>query len=113
MVSLLHFMTDADDPHGIVARFRGALAPGSYLALTHVVPFEAERIAGLHRVYDQTTTPGGKTRTPAEVERFFDGFKLVEPGLVWLPLWRPDADSDLPEDPERIGMLGGVGRKLG
>jgi S-adenosyl methyltransferase len=113
MVSLLHFITDDDDPSGIIARFRDALAPGSYLALTHVVPFEAERVAGLHRVYDKTTTPGGQTRTREEVERLFDGFELVEPGLVWLPLWRPDRPSDVPDDPERIGMLAGVGRKIG
>ncbi|MDT4986141.1 MAG: hypothetical protein QOI74_235 [Micromonosporaceae bacterium] len=111
MVSLLHFLTDDDDPAGIVARFRDALAPGSYLALTHVVPFEAERVAGLHRVYDTTTTPGGQTRTREQIERLFEGFELVEPGLVWLSLWRPDRATDVPHDPERIGMLAGVGRK--
>src|SRR5262249_25851907 len=71
MVSVLHFLTDDEEPVDIVARFRDVLAPGSYLALTHVVPFEAERVAGLHRVYDRTTTPGGQTRTREEIERFF------------------------------------------
>ena len=41
--------------------------------------------------------------------RFFDGFELVEPGLVYLPLWRPDGQP--PENPERAWFYAGVGRK--
>jgi hypothetical protein len=41
------------------------------------------------------------------VERFFDGFDLLEPGLVEIQLWRPDdRESMLPG-----GFYGGVGRK--
>jgi hypothetical protein len=43
----------------------------------------------------------------------FDGFTLVEPGLVWLPEWRPDAPEDVPEDPSEYWALVGVGRRGG
>ena len=43
--------------------------------------------------------------------RFFDGFELVEPGLVYVPLWRPDSPEDVPEDPARFWCQAGVGRK--
>ena len=64
---------------------------------------EAEDLVEISR---QTTTPM-TLRTADEIARFFDGFDLVEPGLVWAPLWRPDGPA--PEDPQRSGNLAGVG----
>ena len=43
--------------------------------------------------------------------RYFDGFDLVEPGLVFIPQWRPDSPAEVPDDPHRYGNLVGVGRK--
>ncbi|WP_127358636.1 SAM-dependent methyltransferase [Actinacidiphila soli] len=42
---------------------------------------------------------------------FFDGFDLLEPGLVQVPLWRSDGPLPDPEDLRRIGFYGGVGYK--
>jgi hypothetical protein len=42
--------------------------------------------------------------------RLCDGFTLAEPGLVWIPEWRPDSPDDVPEDPARYWALVGVGR---
>jgi hypothetical protein len=52
-------------------------------------------------------------RTRAEITRFFDGLELVEPGVAWLPLWRPAADDpqDFRDRPELSVGFGGVGRK--
>jgi hypothetical protein len=66
----------------------------------------AEMGARVERLYQQTTA-FMVTRTRAQVERFFDGVDLVDPGLVEIQLWRPD-------DPNSIlpgGFYGGVGRK--
>ena len=58
----------------------------------------------------------GRTGTPIflrsreELMAQFDGFTLVEPGLVPLPLWRPDSPDDVDPRPERFGALAGVGR---
>jgi hypothetical protein len=47
------------------------------------------------------------TRTHAQVERFFDGFDLLDPGVVEIQRWRPDdPTSTLPG-----GFYGGVGRR--
>jgi hypothetical protein len=43
-------------------------------------------------------------RPLAQVTAFFDGFELVEPGLVQAPLWRPDGRPPRPRDLEKIGM---------
>jgi S-adenosyl methyltransferase len=117
LMAILHFVPDEEDPYGIVARFRDALPAGSYLALSHGtrdIPARpdmspeamAEMGAKVERLY-QLTTASLVTRTHAQVERFFDGFDLLDPGLVEIQLWRPDeTDSLLPG-----GFYGGIGRK--
>ena len=117
LMAILHFVPDEQDPYGIVARFRDALPAGSYLALSHGtrdIPARtdmspeamAEMGAKVERLY-QLTTASLVTRTRAQVERFFDGFDLLDPGLVEIQLWRPDeADALLPG-----GFYGGVGRR--
>jgi S-adenosyl methyltransferase len=117
LMAILHFVPDDEDPYGIVARFRDAMAAGSYLALSHGtrdIPARpdmspeamAEMGAKVERLY-QLTTASLVTRTHAQVERFFDGFDLLDPGLVEIQLWRPDeAGALLPG-----GFYGGVGRK--
>jgi hypothetical protein len=117
LMAILHFLPDEEDPFGIVARFRDALPAGSYVAVSHGtrdIPVRpdmspeamAEMGAKVERLY-QLTTSSLVTRSRAQVERFFDGFDLVDPGLVEIQLWRPDeSDSLLPG-----GFYGGVGRK--
>jgi hypothetical protein len=117
LLAILHFVPNDQDPHGIVARFRDLLPAGSYLALSHsttdvpvrpdMTPAEmAEMGTKVQRLYQMTTTlivP----RTRTQVERFFDGFDLVDPGLVEIQRWRPDRQSSLLPG----GFYGGVGRK--
>jgi hypothetical protein len=117
LVAILHFIPDDQDPLGITARFRDALPSGSYLAISHAtrdVPVRpdmsaevmAEMGSRVERLYQQTTAYIS-TRTHAQVEQFFDGFDLLNPGLVEIQLWRPDdSNSMLPG-----GFYGGVGRK--
>jgi hypothetical protein len=112
-VSVLHFITDEEDPYGIVAAFRDAVVPGSYLAVSHITPPErnaqaADRAAGVY-AKKKATSPA-VLRSPKEIMSLFDGYELVEPDLVYLPQWRPN----LPEavrDPDSVWMLAGVGRK--
>jgi hypothetical protein len=110
MVALLHFVSDEDDPHGFIARFRNAVAPGSYLALSHGTadhdPISAAKIIQLYR---QTPTPM-TMRSRAEVEALLEGFDLVEPGVVYLPQWRPDSPQGAEENPALFAGLVGVGR---
>ncbi|MFC0532103.1 SAM-dependent methyltransferase [Phytohabitans kaempferiae] len=103
-----------DEAYEAVAAIRDVLAPGSYIAITHVVPdgFEGSGVQTSLQVYRQrTTTPAG-LRTRDEILRFFDGFHLVDPGLVWVTEWRPASDDprDFSDDPASSSMLAGVGR---
>lgn len=110
IVAVTHFIPDSDDPAGLVARLRDALAPGSYLVLSQASDegrTEEERAEG-RAVYQQTDNPLS-ARDRATLLPWFDGFELIDPGLVWVPLWRPDPTDDT-EDAERVVFLGGVGR---
>ncbi|WP_433888141.1 SAM-dependent methyltransferase [Streptomyces sp. CA-111067] len=115
LVAVLHFLPDADDPHAIVATLRDALAPGSVLVVTHAtlddIP-DASVQRSAAEVYQRTATPL-LMRTTAEVERFFDGFELVDPGVVPLPYWRPGPDltPSGEDDPAVLHGLAGVGLK--
>jgi hypothetical protein len=117
LMAILHFIPDDEDPVGIVARFRDALPTGSYLAISHGsrdIPARpdmsaeemAEMGAKVEQLY-QLTTASLLTRTRAQVERFFDGLELVEPGLVEIQLWRPDEQGSILPG----GFYGGVACK--
>ncbi len=110
---VLHFIGDADDPWHIVATFRDALAPGSYLVLGAPTNESRPMVAqATEKVYNRSISTRAQVRSRAEILRFFDGFDLVDPGLVYIPEWRPDSPDDVPEDPSRIWILAGVGRRL-
>ena len=113
MLWVLHFVPDSWDPVSIMARYRDRLAPGSYLAISHVTTDgdptgQAETV----ELYARTPDPV-HFRSHAEVLRFFAGFELVEPGLVGSALWRPSGPGDTSNYPEMNSIsYGGVGRKL-
>jgi len=114
LVAILHFITDEENPAGIVATLRDALPAGSYLALSHgTLDFhpsdDAEMVAA---GYKNATAPL-VLRTRERASAFFDGFDLLEPGLVQAPLWRPDGGRPRPKDLAKIGIYAGVGRKAG
>jgi SAM-dependent methyltransferase len=111
LVAVLHFIPDADDPYQIVATLRDALAPGSYLVICHTCRDADPELAATGEVaYRSRVDAQVVGRTREEIARFFDGFTLIDPGLVWLPEWRPGRAEDVPEHPERFWGLVGVGR---
>ncbi|WP_067963901.1 SAM-dependent methyltransferase [Nocardiopsis trehalosi] len=90
LVGILHHLLDEEDPNGIVATLRDAVAPGSYFFITNFTRLgDAPESVELEKVLlSQLGT--GRVRTPEELEAFFDGLELLPPGIVPLPLWRPD-----------------------
>ncbi|MER6782671.1 MULTISPECIES: SAM-dependent methyltransferase [unclassified Streptomyces] len=119
LVAVLHFLEDADDPYAAVAELRDALAPGSLLVVTHAsyegIPLSQEVASGTVGVYRDIRNPL-VMRSGEQIGRFFDGFELVEPGVVFMPLWQPEGtedpeDGEAPEDPYAFSGFGGVGRK--
>ncbi len=115
MLAVLHFIPDSDRPVDLIGAYRDATVPGSYLVITHGSQQgqPADKLAGMREgaeVYRRTSTPY-VDRDRAGVAALFDGYDLIPPGLVALPLWRPEepADEDPPEDPARFPVLCGVG----
>lgn len=107
--AVLHFVPDSADPAGILAQFRAAIAPGSYVALTHGIEIkgwedEADEVRALYR----NTPTTAYSRDREQVRAMLSGLELVEPGLVPVNEWRPD--PELAEDGSALGLLAAVGR---
>jgi hypothetical protein len=107
LLGVVNHIMDDEVAYGSVAELVRAMPPGSYLALTH----STAEIHGepMLRAMRETTERGGtpiRARTRAEIERFFDGHELLEPGVVTCSRWRPAANSREPE----VYLFGGVGR---
>lgn len=119
-VGVLYFFGPDDDPHGVIARYRDLLPSGSYLLSSHMtldgVPATGEEERA--RVREQYARASSQLhiRDEAEFTRFFDGFDLVEPGVSWVPSWRPD-DRDSPasrrylDNPAASSGYAALGRK--
>jgi hypothetical protein len=117
MSAVVHFVADDGDPWGLVAGYMAAVAPGSYLALSHgtyenLPPRSVQ--AGLD-AYAQATEHA-YPRSRAEVERFFDGLELVPPysgadaAVTYVGLWGAE-DPDLADSDGSRWMYCGVARK--
>jgi len=109
LAAVLQFVSDDEDPHGIVRTLVDAVAPGSYLALSHVTgDFDPERLAAQAKAYEKSTARLA-ARSSKEITAFFDGMELLDPGVVLVPRWRPD--GPVPADADDIWMYGAMGRK--
>jgi AcrR family transcriptional regulator len=104
--SLLNFIPD--EPGAIVGVFRTIMAPGSMLVVSHGTDEGAppETVARFREVYANAESPA-VFRSPNQIKAIFDGFTLVDPGLVDVQYWRPDG---FVYEPLTIRMLGGVGQ---
>jgi O-methyltransferase involved in polyketide biosynthesis len=110
----LHFVPDEENPHQIIAEYRDHLAPGSYLAVTHGITAATPEddpdgiVESVTNVY-QNASAQIHVRPLREIERFFDGFEIIEPGVIWTAEWRPDPGTR--PAGRRNSLHGGVGRK--
>lgn len=111
MFAVLHFVPDEDDPAGIIRSYLDATAPGSYLALSHATLEGPEREKAEEATAQfQRSVTDFSMRTRVEITALFDGLELVEPGVVYLPEWRPDPGDEF-GDARRASTFAGVARK--
>jgi hypothetical protein len=111
LLAVLHFIPDFNRPYALVRRLVDWLPQGSYLILSHLTPdFDPETWATIPAVLAK----GGvimHVRSRAEIEPFFDGLELIEPGVQVVSRWRSDVDTaDLPDD-AAVSVYGGVAFK--
>lgn len=120
LVAVLHFLQEDEDPAGVVATLAEALPTGSFLIMSHATdePYEAyaagrtneaarDRVTDVYKNATATLNLRGKT----EIESLFGPFRLREPGVVRVPLWRPDGAVPSPEEINNTIFYGGVGVK--
>ena len=118
-IAVFHFVVPAGHPRyvpghavpgEIVAAFGDRVAAGSYLAITNNCSDEAspEEVAAAEEGYKSSTAPM-IVRSRGEIEAFFDGWRLVRPGVV--PAWQWHSEPD--ESPRTQLMLGGIAVKQG
>jgi hypothetical protein len=109
LMGVMGHINDYGEARRIVGDLLGGLPAGSYLALADSISSgPAHREAGTQ--YARTGAVPYQLRTPEQIEGFFTGLTLVDPGLVPVPQWHPDPE---PFPLAQIDTLGGVGRKGG
>ncbi len=109
LVAVLHMLRDEEEPGAIVGRFTDAVPPGSFLVISHLASdVQQDTMAEMGRRLNESMTQQFTMRTRAQVEGFFDGLTLVEPGVALTHEWRPDSSDDA----KTPGVLwAGVARK--
>jgi hypothetical protein len=94
IVAILHFVSDEDDPIGILARLREAMVPGGYLAISHVL--DDPRTHAIGNILTSSGAPPWFPRSHSAITGFFDGFELADPGVTVLPKWLPPTPAAVP-----------------
>jgi hypothetical protein len=110
LMGIVEFITDDDQAHSIVTRLTEHMCSGSYLALydgTNVIHKEASD--QIVEVWNNSGNAPLVLRSPEQIGRFFDGLELLDPGLVPVSQWRPEATPW--GIPDRVDAFGAVGRK--
>ncbi|HEY7483204.1 MAG TPA: SAM-dependent methyltransferase [Streptosporangiaceae bacterium] len=111
LCAVLHQLGDDDEPAAVLATLAEAMAPGSYLILSHLStdsrPGDIAKGTEISKITSAPMTP----RSYAQILRFFDGFEVIEPGLVNTPAWRPERPIGDVTRITRFSTIGGVGIK--
>jgi hypothetical protein len=91
LLAVLHFLPDAAGPGEIVATLADALAPGSYVAISHLTgDFAPEQLAAATSAYNDLAPVQVTARSHAQVTALFGGLPLLAPGVVPVSEWRPE-----------------------
>jgi trans-aconitate methyltransferase len=106
--AVLHFVPDDNEAARIVSELAGSVVPGSYIAISHASADQMQ--AGAQRtesLYNQSVAAMAM-RSHDQVTSLFGGLKLVEPGVVKIPMWNPDSSDDLSPLAEQYPGYAGV-----
>jgi SAM-dependent methyltransferase len=111
MTLVLDLIPPGDSPYEAVATFRDALSPGSFLVLSHASD-DGREPGALTGISGPQVIASARLimRSHAEIARFFEGLELVDPGVVFLPQWRPTEEYSI-RGGTRWGYCG-IGEKI-
>ncbi len=89
LLAILHFVPDASGPGAVVATLAGGLAPGSFVAVSHLTAdFAPEQVSAAAQAYNALAPVPVTPRTHAQVSALFGRLPLVAPGVVKVTEWR-------------------------
>ncbi|MGI5351006.1 SAM-dependent methyltransferase [Streptomyces sp. CA-250714] len=109
LMGILGLVSDYDEARAVTRELLDALPPGSYLGYNDGSTTDPAYVEAIRRFNANSGAVPYTPRTPEQMAAFFEGLELLEPGIVSLPHWRPEA---LPfGEPPEIACYGGVGRK--
>ncbi|NVI88459.1 SAM-dependent methyltransferase [Actinomadura sp. BRA 177] len=111
LVTVTHFVSDEDDPWGLVRRYVGGLVPGSYVALSAITSDRqvSEELGEVTAVYARSSSGGGYPRPRAEIERLLTGLEIVPPyegapaELCYIGEWGAEDPVAADSDGSRLG----------
>jgi hypothetical protein len=117
MTAVLHFIGDGSDPWALVTRYADALAPGSYVALSHATAdkLPPRSVQAMYATYENTPTRI-YLRSRADVRRFFDGLEFVPPYpdaapcVTYVGVWGADDPEAADSEGSRV-LYCGVGKR--
>ena len=112
LIDVLHLVPDEDDPTDLVGNYLDALCSGSYLSISHTTSRDTlvDGLVLANRMY-HTLLPQLTVRDPIALKEFFKRLDVIEPGIVPIPLWRPQPDQDTDRNPKQFPGYAGLGRK--
>jgi SAM-dependent methyltransferase len=108
LLAIVHLIPDGDDPAKIVQALASQLAPGSYLAISHLTgDFAPQAITAAADAYNAAAPVPVTPRTHAQVSALFGGLSLIAPGVVPVTGWRARPHD---AQPEPADLYAGVAR---
>jgi O-methyltransferase involved in polyketide biosynthesis len=112
VVGVLLYLPDPQ-PAELIRAYRQHLAPGSLVAVStltdeHASPDLRAEVDRMCDAYAQAGEPVYR-RDHAQILEWFDGLDMVDPGLVTLPQWRTDDETELDDVARPLGY-GAVAR---
>jgi hypothetical protein len=110
LMAVLQFVVDEDEAHHIIDTLLAPLPSGSVLALSTVTADSApDEVTKGVAAYNARGIKE-KARDLDEVRELFTGLDLIDPGVVLVNHWKPDAAALALAD-GHVHMYGGIARK--
>jgi hypothetical protein len=108
LIGVLGHVADVDEARSILRRLLAGLPPGSFLVQCDGTDTDLDYVAALEQYRDSGGVPYN-VRAHADIESFYDGLEVVEPGVVQITRWR--AEPNVFGEAADVSELGGVARK--
>jgi O-methyltransferase involved in polyketide biosynthesis len=110
LIGVLGHLEDYDEARSLLRHLLDALPSGSYLVQCDGTDTSDAYMRAIEMYADKGGVPYN-VRSHEQIAGFYDGLELVEPGVVPIPLWRPEEANAFGETPD-VDESGGVGRKI-